>query len=205
MPAPCDVVVVGAGLSGLYAARLLASAGIEVMVLEAQNRVGGRTLTTYFGDGTFVDDGGQWISPGQHCIVKLADELGVRLFPSWSDGAMVHWRAGVRAVSNGLFLPEDGNSAAATHEAAKVLSEMAETFPPDEPWAAPESAQWDRTTLHSWLATHVTSEPGPPRAGDFNRGGICPQQHADVIVGRVVLDPVWRPTDAISNDERSRT
>jgi monoamine oxidase len=159
MPAPCDVVVVGAGLSGLYAARLLASAGIEVMVLEAQNRVGGRTLTTYFGDGTFVDDGGQWISPGQHCIVKLADELGVRLFPSWSDGAMVHWRAGVRAVSNGLFLPEDGNSAAATHEAAKVLSEMAETFPPDEPWAAPESAQWDRTTLHSWLATHVTSEP----------------------------------------------
>ena len=159
MPAPCDVVVVGAGLSGLYAARLLASAGIEVMVLEAQNRVGGRTLTTYFGDGTFVDDGGQWISPGQHCIVKLADELGVRLFPSWSDGAMVHWRACVRAVSDGLFLPEDGNSAAATHEAAKVLSEMAETFPPDEPWAAPESAQWDRTTLHSWLATHVTSEP----------------------------------------------
>jgi monoamine oxidase len=101
----CDVVVVGAGLSGLYAARLLAAAGFDVTVVEAQNRVGGRTLTTHFSDGAFVDHGGQWISPGQPCITKLADELGVRLFPSWSEGATVHWRAGIRTVSHDLFLP----------------------------------------------------------------------------------------------------
>jgi monoamine oxidase len=54
----CDVVLIGAGLSGLYTARLLTAAGADVLVLEAQGRVGGRTLTIHFSDGTFVDDGG---------------------------------------------------------------------------------------------------------------------------------------------------
>src|SRR5262249_27451860 len=88
----CDVVVVGGGLSGLYAARLLTAAGVDVLVLEAQSRVGGRTLTGHFGDGTFVDDGGQWVSPGQDCIVGLAEELGVGLFPSWSEGVIARTR-----------------------------------------------------------------------------------------------------------------
>ena len=154
----CDVAVIGAGLSGLYTARLLAAAGADVLVVEAQSRVGGRTLTVHFGDGTFVDDGGQWVSPRQPCIVRLADELGIQRFPSWSDGATVHWRAGVRVVSNGLFLPEDGRAAVAAREAAKTLAEMAETLPLDEPWATPQSIEWDRMTLHSWLATHVASE-----------------------------------------------
>jgi monoamine oxidase len=97
----CDVVIVGAGLAGLSAARRLAAAGVEPLVLEARNRVGGRTLTSHFADGTFVDDGGQWISPGQDCVVALAAELGVALVPSWSEGAMVHWRDGVRHESAG--------------------------------------------------------------------------------------------------------
>ena len=155
----CDVIVIGAGLSGLYAARLLAAAGVDVLVLEAQSRVGGRTFTVQFGDGTFVDHGGQWISPGQHCIVNLADELGVRLFPSWSEGATVHWRSGKRTVSNDLFLREDSDAAVVARDAAKVLSGMAETLSPEEPWAAPQSAEWDRTTLHSWLTIHIGSEP----------------------------------------------
>jgi len=121
----CDVVVVGGGLSGLYAARLLAAAGANVLVLEAQNRVGGRTLTGHFCDGTFVDDGGQWVSPGQDCIAALAEELGVRLFPSWSEGATVHWRTGRRIVSKDLFLPEDGDALSATRQAAATLATMA--------------------------------------------------------------------------------
>jgi len=155
----CDVVVIGAGLSGLYTARSLAVAGVDVLVIEAQGRVGGRTLTIHFSDGTFVDDGGQWVSPGQHCIVKLAHELGIRLFPSWSEGATVHWRAGKRSISNDLFLPDDGDAAIVAPEAAKVLTAMAEALSPEEPWAAPQSAEWDRTTLHSWLKTNVVSEP----------------------------------------------
>src|SRR5215831_4103298 len=152
----CDVVVVGGGLSGLYAARLLAAAGVDVLVLEAQSRVGGRTLTGHFGDGTFVDDGGQWVSPDQDCIVGLAEELGVGLFPSWSEGATVCWRAGERIVSNDGFLPQDGDATfAAARTAAAALAGMAETVPPEAPWMAPRAEEWDATTLHEWLAAHV--------------------------------------------------
>src|SRR5262244_3369665 len=60
----CDVAVVGAGLSGLTAASALAAANLRVLVLEAQKRVGGRTLTENR-RGTFIDHGGQWVSDGQ--------------------------------------------------------------------------------------------------------------------------------------------
>src|SRR5262252_4038779 len=59
----CDVAVVGAGLSGLTAASALAAANLRVLVLEAQKRVGGRTLTENR-SGTFIDHGGQWVSDG---------------------------------------------------------------------------------------------------------------------------------------------
>src|SRR5215813_7101876 len=67
---PCDVAIVGAGLSGLTAARALTDAGIDVLALEAQERVGGRTLTINQG-GTFIDHGGQWVSPGNDHLMAL--------------------------------------------------------------------------------------------------------------------------------------
>jgi choline dehydrogenase-like flavoprotein len=60
-----DVVVVGAGLSGLAAARRIAAAGKSVLVLEARDRVGGRTLNASIGGGKVVEVGGQWVGPTQ--------------------------------------------------------------------------------------------------------------------------------------------
>jgi monoamine oxidase len=65
LTAAADVVVVGAGLAGLAAASRLVDAGAEVVVLEARERVGGRTLTLPAADGTPIDHGGQWIGPTQ--------------------------------------------------------------------------------------------------------------------------------------------
>ena len=79
-------------------------------MLEAQHRVGGRTLTAHLDESVFIDDGGQWVSPNQGRIVALASELNVELFPSWGQGKMVLVREGERHVSDDLFLPANGEA-----------------------------------------------------------------------------------------------
>src|SRR5215468_5804360 len=78
-----DVVIVGAGLSGLMAARTLLAAGAEPLVLEARDRVGGRTWTRPASDGTLLDLGGQWIGPKQRRVLTLAKDLSVQTFKTY--------------------------------------------------------------------------------------------------------------------------
>jgi monoamine oxidase len=151
----CDVVIIGAGLSGLRAAQLLNAQGIDVLVVEAQGRVGGRTLTVQLEEGAFIDHGGQWVSPGQDRIVKLARDLGVGLFNSWGDGNTVFYLDGKRTVAPGLFLPTERGAELATQRAAGTLAQMAESVPIDSPWTALLAGEWDPQTLHDWLAINV--------------------------------------------------
>jgi monoamine oxidase len=68
-----DVAVVGAGVAGLAAARELIAAGLEVVVLEARDRIGGRTRTETFG-GVPLDLGAQWFHQGDHNLLRKAAE-----------------------------------------------------------------------------------------------------------------------------------
>jgi monoamine oxidase len=80
-----DVVVVGAGLAGLAAARRLETLGRTASVLEARDRVGGRVLNHTLSDGSVVELGGQWISSIQTRVSTLAAELGLETFPTASE------------------------------------------------------------------------------------------------------------------------
>jgi monoamine oxidase len=81
-----DVAVVGAGISGLGAAKALREAGLETVVLEAHHRVGGRLLTRTLEDGTAFDLGGQWVSPEMRRISRLISELGLSTFEQHDSG-----------------------------------------------------------------------------------------------------------------------
>ena len=73
------VLIAGAGLSGLSAARALTHAGATVTIVEARDRPGGRVWTARFQDGGHAELGGEFIDADQEAIRGLADELRVPL------------------------------------------------------------------------------------------------------------------------------
>src|SRR3954451_5453358 len=81
-----DVIVVGAGIAGLTAARKIAAAGKSVIVMEAAGRVGGRTLSEDIGGGKIADMGGTFIGPTQDHVAALVKELGLGTFPTYNTG-----------------------------------------------------------------------------------------------------------------------
>lgn len=154
-----DVVVVGAGLAGLSAARALTAAGREVAVLEARDRVGGRTLNQDIGGGEIVEAGGQWVGPTQDRVNALIAELGLRTHPTHGTGDNVlEWNGAVRRYRG--TIPKVSPAALADFAQAQArLDRMARRVPADAPWKAPRARQWDRTTFGAWLARN-TATPG---------------------------------------------
>jgi monoamine oxidase len=159
LTATADVVVVGAGLAGLAAARRLVDAGAEVVVLEARDRVGGRTLTRPAADGTPIDHGGQWIGPTQDRIAALAERVGVTTYPSWERGLRTEFRDGrAHRYDGGLPAGDDPVTAVAMGQAIRELDAMAAKVPLEAPWTAEEALAWDSQTAETWLQSRVASE-----------------------------------------------
>jgi monoamine oxidase len=154
----CQALVVGAGYAGLAAARELLRAGVDVLVVEARDRVGGRVWTDTTATGALIDHGGQWIGPGQDHLQKLADECGAATFPTFTAGDGVEWRAGQRRTYAGLIPTSDPAAAADGIEAIFELDLASGDVPLDAPWEAPDARARDEQTLGSWLAATVASD-----------------------------------------------
>ena len=154
LPAPpdrqVDVVIVGAGLAGLTAAKHLRKGGVSVCVLEARNRVGGRTLDHPIGGGHVVEEGGQWVGPGQTRVLALAKELGIATFPTYQHGKLVLSLSGLRFIR-----PADEADSADLRRVKHLLESLAATVPIDSPWAAEHAREWDGETVAGWLGKNT--------------------------------------------------
>lgn len=161
-----DVVIVGAGLAGLVAARRLMAAGVRPLVLEARDRVGGRLLNHGIGDGKVVEVGGQWIGPTQERIAALAAELGVGTFPTYDQGRDVLEMGGKRTTFTdfddiGIGLLRDLSKvmsplALMDFEQARLrLDRMAKQVPLEAPWEAPKARLWDGQTFATWIRRNL--------------------------------------------------
>ncbi|MFI0403780.1 MAG: flavin monoamine oxidase family protein [Cyanobium sp.] len=160
-----DVVVVGAGLSGLICARALQRSGLGVQLLEARDRIGGRLESHTSAAGTVVDLGGQWVGSTHHQMASLLEELQLGCFPTYYDGdGIFHWqgeahRAGLELdyTSSLVFfrpdtLPLPTDQIVQTLQLQREFFHLVEQVPAPAPWTAPGAMQLDRTTIASWLS-----------------------------------------------------
>jgi monoamine oxidase len=155
-----DVCVVGAGLSGLAAAHALVAADRKVVVLEARDRVGGRTLNRSIGGGHISEVGGQFGGPTQDRILALARAVGVKTFPTYDTGSSVLVAGGARSLYRAVpGLPDDPDVQQAILAAFK-LDAPAKQAGVSAPWKAAKAGEWDRTTLGQWMRGEVPSEKG---------------------------------------------
>jgi monoamine oxidase len=150
-----DVAVIGAGLSGLRAARELADAGHEVVVLEARDRVGGRVLNATLGDGVTVDVGAQWVGSDHYRVQRLAGDLGIELFPQFGAGRNLLDVAGTTRTYKGT-IPRLGLRVLwDIFMARRRLDRLASGVSTEEPWAADRAADLERQTLAGWIEENV--------------------------------------------------
>jgi monoamine oxidase len=154
-PKKADVVVVGAGLAGLSAARAIAHAGRSVVVLEARDRVGGRTWNRPISGGSYIDAGAEFVGPTQDRIKALAQAVGVQTFPTYNTGSNVYWKDGTRQTfaSTGVTgtAPPDPTFLPDLLQIVQRLNTMAQQIDVNEPWNAKEALEWDSQTFYSWI------------------------------------------------------
>ena len=155
-----DVCVVGAGYAGLAAAYRLKQAGARVIVLEARNRIGGRSLTAPLEGGGWVDYGGQWVGPTQDRFYALIKEMGAETYPSPDFGKGLQ-----RSVINPNEFIRLGNEVTDTYPGSDQveavftkIDDLAKAIDPEKPWAHPDAAALDAMTFAEWLRANVPNE-----------------------------------------------
>ena len=180
-----DVAIVGAGYAGLAAALDLTAAGLEVVVLEAGDRVGGRVWSRAEGD-VLVDHGGQWVGPEQTALLRWADRFGCALFPTYDAGTHLELWPGEAPLPHVSGGHPDAHDAAGYDALVARLDELAREIDPDHPETCPALAAWDARTFDDWLH-HSGASPDARRRMRLVVQGLWACEPRDVSLFHVLF------------------
>jgi monoamine oxidase len=147
-----SVIVVGAGLAGLTAATDLAERGVDVTVLEARDRVGGRTHGLEVAEGSWVDAGAAYLGDLHTGVHDLLATLGLKTTPTTMEGASRFALGSAAASTAGRFPPL---SAVALGELFELLEYVTRTVDVAAPWLTPDAERLDRLTAADWAAEQL--------------------------------------------------
>ena len=168
-----DVLIVGAGISGLYAARLLRKAGLSVGVLEARDRVGGRVLSKQLPDGNTVDLGAQWISPQQKRIWALTEEFGLKKVETNTQGKAVVQVRGRFLQMSGNMPPLSWFGLFDAWQLSWRIRRLSKQVSIDAPWQHQQADRLDSVSFDLWLKQHSISGEGYDYWHHIVTSGMC--------------------------------
>lgn len=159
-----DCAIVGGGLAGLTAALDLTRRGLDVVVLEARDRVGGRVENGVLDDGQYVELGGQWIGAGHDAIQELVDRYGLKTVGLPNKGNLV-----MRLRGQTLEVPSAGDGPALSPFEVSDLGQgllrlrrLAQRLRDDRAWALSNDV-WLRQDLRRWITTNLRTQGAQQR------------------------------------------
>lgn len=167
-----DVAIVGAGPCGLSAARKLKAAGKSFVVVEARDRVGGRTRSDVM-DGAWYEIGGQWVSPDQTELIALIKELGLETFQRYREGDSIYlgMDGEVKRYTGEIF-PCAPETQAEMERLIEVMDGIVAELDPAAPWEHPRAKEWDSISFKQWLKEQSDDEEARKNIGLFIAGGM---------------------------------
>lgn len=168
-----DVVVIGAGLSGLNAAKILSKAGKNILVLEAQDRVGGRTWTQQIGQNDFIDIGGQWIGKGHDYMYQLVAEAGLKTFPTYTEGKNILRIDGNNTSFKGDTPPLGLFSLLSIQKVLNKLDKKSAKILLESPWISDKAIEMDNQSLGSWIDETISNKNARLMIKRAAEGELC--------------------------------
>ncbi|XP_067828270.1 amine oxidase [flavin-containing] B-like isoform X1 [Heptranchias perlo] len=173
-----DVIILGAGISGLSAAKLLSEMGLDVLVLEARDRVGGRTHTLHDPRFGYTDVGGAYVGPTQNRILRMAKDLGVDTYLvddsqyclTEIQGSVRRFVGVIPPIYNPIGLLDLNN-------AIRTIDKMAAEVPRAAPWKHPSAKQLDSMTAKEFIERMVWAESTKILLDIFIKTVFCVETH----------------------------
>ncbi|KAL1592616.1 hypothetical protein SLS60_011032 [Paraconiothyrium brasiliense] len=127
-----------------------------VLVLEARDRTGGKTLNRKLANGGVTEVGAEFVGPTQNKVIQYISTLGLQTFDTYNNGSSVLWNNDQRilyvldAATGGVPpVPEEVLAEAATIVA--TLDGWAATVDTNAPWEHPNATEWDSVTFGQWV------------------------------------------------------
>lgn len=178
-----DCAIIGAGLAGLVAAQYLTDRGLNVTVLEARDRVGGRVENKMLSDGSYVELGGQWIGPGFDELLEIIDSLGLETIGLPARGNLV-----VRLRGQALQVPSKEDTPALTPFEVSDLGQgllrlrrLAERLRDDPAWRKANDA-WLKQDLRRWVTTNLRTHGAQRRFAEVYAAAFGPMPKEATLV-----------------------
>ncbi|CAM3770306.1 flavin monoamine oxidase family protein [Aquirufa aurantiipilula] len=150
-----EILIVGAGYAGIAAAKKMYAANQDFRVIEARDRIGGRTLTEDLQSGVTVDMGAKWVGPTQHLVWEWIKETQTETYDTYDQGKnLLKFKEKISSYT-GTIPKIDPVSLIDLGIAISKMNKLSDQISISEPWNHPKAKEYDAMTLATWMDKHI--------------------------------------------------